>query len=187
MSWFHNLNRLGWCSSPPSWGCLRTCSISYIINTHSAKLARGSAWDRIQLKEWIHVGREKIIMYDKVFKLNRKHSAEIRAKRSEAEFIYQTSSRAGRPPGRPACTKQGRSTGRSIDVHKRAQGSLFNRPVDRGRRTVDCSVERLTWRTLGWTRSTVQKTDRRIWAQICLSFQDSDFVSELETNPIGVS
>ena len=114
------------------------------------------------------------------------------AKRSEngarTEFIYQTSSRVRRSPGRLACTKQGWSTG----VHKHAQGSSVNRPVDRSR-TVARSVDRLVQHDsqLDSVDRVLGSVDRLVNRQanlgaIWISFQDSDFVSELESNPIGV-
>jgi len=60
-------------------------------------------------------------MMEFFFKLIRKHSAEIGSQTARERNLYQTNSRAGRPPG----------------VHKRAQGSSVDRPVDRSRRTVD--------------------------------------------------
>ena len=72
------------------------------------------------------------------------------------------------------------------EAYIRPTAGLVDRPVDQCAQTctwqlVDCLVDR--------SRRTVDRpmTNRRIWAQICLSFEDSDFVSELETNPIRVS
>ena len=74
------------------------------------------------------VGREKI-MYDGVFFSNSSRNIVQRseAKRSENRTrieLYQASSRASRPPGRPVCTKQGRSIARLIGVHKVAWSTM---------------------------------------------------------------
>ena len=97
--------------------------------------------------------------------------------------------RAGRPPGRPVCTNMHRI------VHRIARS--ITRSTDAGERLTARSTD---WHdeTLCWTRSTARSTgclgrstawsiDKHIWARICLSFLDSDFISKLETNPIGVS
>ena len=88
----------------------------------------------------------------------------------------------------------GRSTARSTGVHKRAQDSPVDRSVDHGKGTVDRGVTDsheialgLSRSTEGQGRSTGPSAEKRIWAQICISFQDSDFVFELETNAIGIS
>jgi len=79
---------------------------------------------------------------------------------------------------------------------QRAQGSSVDHLVDRSRRTFDRSGQptgmhgvsvglgRSTGRPSGWvSRPSGQPTDES--TRICFSFQNSDFVSKLESNPIG--
>ena len=112
--------------------------------------------------------REKLM--EEFFNSSEEIVQRLESKRSENAVHMQSEQKAGRPLGRLVCTK-------------RAHGSLLDRLVDRssGRptdmknsrfNTVDILVDRV----LG-----------SVWARICLSFQNSDFISELETNPIRVS
>jgi len=48
----------------------------------------------------------------------------------------------------------GQDRARSTGLHKRAQGSSVDRPVNRSRRSVDRSINQLACRSLCWSRST---------------------------------
>ena len=81
-----------------------------------------------EMENYRERGDKKNVMME-FFKLIRKHSAEIGSQQERERNLYQTSSRTGRPPGRPVCT----------NVHMVAQST--------------------DWSTVAGERSTARSTD----------------------------
>jgi len=157
-------------------------------------------WElRLVLCGLLRINHETLDIYSEVCVGREKNCMEEIGSQKEREWCVNGGGvdirLAAEPVDHPVdrCVQsKGRLTARSTGMHKCVQDSS----VDCSRRRVDRPVDRMTWwdsrlntvdrpvdQVLG--RSTARSTDRRTRTRICLSFLDSDLISESEKNSTG--